>query len=99
MIRHLFLAALAMSLAFPLLAAAPEARPSAQTADGGRYFGPLKGGKSNGKGRMVWSNGAVYEGGFVDGLISGQGVMRFANGDVYDGQFRQGLMEGLGRLE
>lgn len=99
MIRHLFLVALAMSLASPVRAAAPEPRPNAQTADGGSYFGPLKGGKFSGKGRIVWNNGASYGGDFIDGLMSGQGVMRIANGDAYDGQFRQGLMEGLGRLQ
>lgn len=95
--RCMFPLVLALLLGWPAAAAQP--RPDAQTADGGSYFGPLKGGRMNGRGRMLWSSGASYEGGFAEGQMSGQGIMKFANGDSYDGEFRNGMMEGLGRLE
>ena len=79
--------------------ASPQARPDTITPDGGSYYGALKSGRMNGRGRIEWMSGARYEGMFVDGLISGQGTMRFANGDAYEGEFRDGMKHGLGRLQ
>ncbi len=96
---HRMVALLALCLAGPLPAAAPDAKPAALTPDGGAYFGALKAGRMQGKGRIEWRNGARYEGEFVDGLMRGQGRLQFANGDAYEGEFRDGLMDGLGRLQ
>ena len=94
------LAALACALC---LAAAPGAfaarTPDAVTSDGGRYYGPLAGGKLHGRGRIEWDNGAVYEGELANGLLSGKGRMRYGNGEVYEGEFRDGMMSGRGRFE
>jgi len=79
-----------------LLQAAPDAKPDAVTPDGGRYYGPLLGGKLHGNGRMEWAGGARYEGGFIEGQFSGKGVMHLVSGDVYEGEFREGAMSGEG---
>ena len=42
--------------------------------DGAVYTGELVGGKPNGKGRAVYSNGDTYEGEFVKGLRHGEGT-------------------------
>ena len=81
----------------PLCAAPPAAVPAAETADGGRYFGPLVDGKMHGQGRLEYASGAFYEGGFARGVFSGQGKLRQASGVEYTGEFRQGAFDGLGR--
>jgi len=73
--------------------------PDAETVDGGRYFGPLVGGKLHGRGRVEWESGVRYEGEFARGVASGQGVLTYADGRVYRGQFARGLFNGRGRLE
>jgi hypothetical protein len=94
------LACLAVLLAGagPLLAA-DTGKPDAMTADGGRYYGPLAGGRMHGRGRIEWANGARYEGELADGLFSGRGRLQYAGGDVYEGEFREGLFNGQGRLK
>jgi len=92
--------ALAAVASFLCLAAAFAAgTPDAVTPDGGRYYGPLAGGKLHGRGRIEWGNGAVYEGELANGLVSGKGRMRFGNGNTYEGEFRDGLMSGRGRFQ
>jgi hypothetical protein len=87
-------------LAWPLFAnAASDPLPDALTADGGRYFGPLVGGKLHGRGRLEWDNGARYEGGFENGLYSGAGRMDFGTGQIYEGKYRSGMMAGRGRMQ
>ncbi|MEP7157418.1 MAG: C13 family peptidase [Betaproteobacteria bacterium] len=73
-----------------------HAAPDAITADGGRYYGPILNGVSQGKGRMEWDNGALYEGGFKGGLFSGHGTYRSASGKTYEGDFVNGSMSGTG---
>ncbi|MDN2710932.1 hypothetical protein O0880_16040 [Janthinobacterium sp. SUN118] len=86
------------ALGMPPLCAAPGARaPAAETADGGRYFGPLVDGKMHGQGRLEYASGAFYAGGFARGVFSGQGQLRQASGVEYTGAFRQGAFDGLGR--
>ena len=85
------------ALGMPPLCAAPARVPAAQTADGGRYFGPLVDGKMQGKGRLEYASGAYYEGGFERGVFSGQGSLRQPSGVRYEGQFRLGAFEGQGR--
>ena len=93
----------ALALSFLWLATTAAAfaagKPDAVTPDGGRYYGPLVGGKLHGRGRIEWSNGAVYEGEFANGVMSGKGRMRFANGNTYEGEVRDGMMSGRGRFE
>jgi hypothetical protein len=95
--------ALAAVASFLCLAAAPAAfaagTPDAVTTDGGRYYGPLAGGKLHGRGRIEWESGAVYEGELANGLLSGKGRMRHGNGETYEGEFRDGMMWGRGRFE
>ena len=94
------LTALASALCLAASPAALAARtPDAVTSDGGRYYGPLAGGKLHGRGRIEWDNGAVYEGELANGLFSGKGRMRFGNGEIYEGEFRDGMMSGRGRYE
>lgn len=95
-LRCALLATLLLS-APPLFAAATTPAPSAQTADGGRYFGPLVDGRMQGKGRLEYASGAYYEGGFLRGVFSGQGSLRQPSGVRYEGQFRQGAFDGQGR--
>ena len=59
-VRPYTLAGLLLFSAFgmPPLCAAPARVPAAQTADGGRYFGPLVDGKMQGKGRLEYASGA-----------------------------------------
>ncbi|KAB8042083.1 C13 family peptidase [Janthinobacterium aquaticum] len=95
-LRCALLAALLLA-APPLFAAAASAAPNAQTADGGRYFGPLVDGRMHGKGRLEYASGAYYEGGFARGVFSGQGSLRQPSGVRYEGQFRQGAFDGQGR--
>lgn len=82
----------------PFASAAAVAAPDAITPDAGRYYGPLVGGKLQGKGRLEWENGSFYEGGFANGLMSGHGHYHFANGTEYDGDMREGLFWGKGEL-
>ena len=85
------------ALGMPPLCAAPAKAPAAETADGGRYFGPLVAGKMHGQGRLEYASGAFYEGGFARGVFSGQGKLRQASGVEYTGAFRQGAFDGVGR--
>ena len=85
------------ALGMPPLCAAPARVPAAQTADGGRYFGPLVDGRMQGRGRLEYASGAYYEGGFERGVFSGQGSLRQPSGVRYEGQFRLGAFEGQGR--
>ncbi len=73
--------------------------PSAITADGGRYYGPLVDGKQHGTGRIEWDNGARYEGEFVHGLFAGRGRKQSAEGTRYEGEFASGMAAGQGRVD
>ncbi|HEX2197302.1 MAG TPA: C13 family peptidase, partial [Burkholderiales bacterium] len=90
--------ALAFFAAQALAAASYADTPDAITPDGGRYYGPLVGGKLHGRGRIEWGNGARYEGDFADGLMTGRGRMQFADGAVYEGDIRGGLSWGKGEV-
>ena len=86
-----------LGLVFPTFAGQDE--PTAISADGGRYFGPLVNGLREGKGRLEWANGARYDGEFAKGLYSGAGRMRTPNGDIFEGQFKNGLADGKGEVK
>lgn len=92
------LKSLLAALLIGFAAAGAAAGPDAVTADGGRYYGPLVGGKLQGKGRIEWGNGTFYEGGFANGLLSGAGHYHFADGADYQGEMREGMFWGKGTL-
>jgi hypothetical protein len=80
-------------------AAAADGLPDLTTADGGHYYGSLRDGKPNGRGRLEWDNGALYEGNFQDGVYQGRGRFVGADGRRYEGEFANGLFDGRGRFE
>jgi len=85
-----------------LLATALQAAgglPDLTSADGGRYYGSLRDGKPNGRGRVEWDNGALYEGTFENGVYQGRGRFVGADGTRYEGEFANGVFEGRGRYE
>lgn len=74
-------------------------QPSAITADGGRYYGPLLDGRQHGRGRIEWDNGAIYEGEFQHGLFAGRGRRQWPEGTRFEGEFANGTPSGQGRVE
>jgi hypothetical protein len=78
---------------------AADGLPDLTTADGGRYYGSLRDGKPNGRGRVEWDNGALYEGNFQDGVYEGRGRFVGPDGRRYEGEFANGLFDGRGRFE
>ena len=54
------------------------------------YRGPVFGGKSHGRGTLVWDDGAVYEGHFEDGYRQGIGKLTYSGGIVFEGRFYRG---------
>jgi hypothetical protein len=65
-------------------------------ADGGKYVGEFKEGKSNGHGTRTWPDGAKYVGEFRDNKRSGQGAFLWPDGSKYVGEFRDGKPNGQG---
>jgi hypothetical protein len=65
---------------------------------GAVYEGAVAGGKPDGKGRWVRSNGSAYEGDFVQGLPSGHGRLVSERGVAYEGDFAAGMARGTGRI-
>jgi len=78
---------------------AADGLPDLTTADGGHYYGSLRDGKPNGRGRVEWDNGARYEGTFENGVYQGRGRFVGADGRRYEGEFANGLFDGRGRFE
>jgi len=58
------------------------------------YDGEWKDGKRNGKGEMVWKNGARYNGDWSNGKRDGYGEHIFPNGEKYVGNWKNGRREG-----
>ncbi|XP_016072318.1 PREDICTED: MORN repeat-containing protein 1 [Miniopterus natalensis] len=62
-----------------------------------RYEGEWKGGKTHGRGKLLFKDGSYYEGEFVDGEIVGKGCRHWAaTGNTYCGQFVLGEPQGQG---
>ena len=62
----------------------------------GQYKGEMSGGKPQGKGNVLYSNGNSYEGEFVKGKRQGYGIYTFADGEKYEGQWFQNQQHGRG---
>jgi hypothetical protein len=88
----------ALLVVFSAVAWAQET-PIAISPDGGRYYGAMRDGKFNGRGRLEWDNGTRYEGGFENGLYNGRGRLTAADGRSYSGEFEKGLFHGRGRFD
>ncbi|XP_036918046.1 MORN repeat-containing protein 1 isoform X1 [Sturnira hondurensis] len=65
-----------------------------------RYEGEWKGGKTHGRGKLLFKDGSYYEGEFVDGEISGEGHRHWAvTGNTYSGHFVLGEPQGHGIMK
>nr|KAF6268166.1 MORN repeat containing 1 [Myotis myotis] len=65
-----------------------------------RYEGEWKGGKTHGRGKLLFKDGSYYEGQFADGEIMGRGCRHWAaSGNTYSGQFVFGEPQGHGVME
>jgi hypothetical protein len=83
---------------YPLRSAVPEEGPFL-VSDGGTYFGQLKEGRQEGRGRWVGPDGELYEGYWAGGLFSGEGRFINKKGDIYQGEWVKGRKEGKGLLQ
>lgn len=83
---------------YPLRSAAPEEGPFL-VSDGGSYFGQLKDGRQEGRGRWVSADGELYEGYWQGGLFHGEGRYISKKGDIYQGDWAKGRREGKGILQ
>lgn len=65
-----------------------------------RYEGEWRGGKTHGRGKLLFKDGSYYEGEFVDGEIMGEGCRHWASsGNTYSGQFVFGEPQGRGVMK
>ncbi|KAF6345107.1 MORN repeat containing 1 [Rhinolophus ferrumequinum] len=65
-----------------------------------RYEGEWRGGKTHGRGKLLFKDGSYYEGEFVDGEIMGEGCRLWASsGNTYSGQFVLGEPQGHGIMK
>lgn len=86
-------------LLLALATGAAAQAPTLTTPDGGRYYGSVREGKPQGRGRVEWDGGALYEGTFENGVYQGRGRFVSADGKRYEGEFANGLFDGRGRFE
>ncbi|XP_019514003.1 PREDICTED: MORN repeat-containing protein 1 isoform X2 [Hipposideros armiger] len=73
-----------------------------------RYEGEWRGGKTHGRGKLMFKDGSYYEGEFVDGEIMGEGCRHWASsghgclvdqdGQVYRGSFHNNKRHGQGQM-
>ena len=61
-----------------------------------RYEGEFRAGLANGRGVLLFTNGARYEGEFKDGRFNGHGVYAGADRGRYIGDYRDGKAHGRG---
>lgn len=64
--------------------------------NGSTYYGELKGGKPDGKGKTTFITGDTYEGEYVKGMRQGYGVYTFTDGEKYEGNWYQDHQHGKG---
>lgn len=60
--------------------------------------GCVEGNCRNGRGKYIYSNGAIYEGDFQNNLPHGFGTVTYADGDRYVGQMARATFNGQGAL-
>ncbi len=97
--KALWIAALCLSTATPLVAQAQSAgRPDAVTPDGGRYYGAFVDGLRQGHGSVEWDSGVRYVGSFANGVFDGKGKLTSAT-EEYEGEFKAGRYAGQGELK
>ncbi len=65
-------------------------------ANGGKYIGQHRDGKSNGQGTFIFPTGSKYVGEWRDGLQQGQGIYTFNTGQKYAGSWKDGKFNGQG---
>ena len=65
-------------------------------AEGIKYIGEFKNGKSEGYGQDYYLNGDKYEGDFKNNLYEGYGIFNYLSLDKYEGEFKKGKAEGYG---
>lgn len=70
----------------------------AVSPDGGRYYGPVRGGIPHGTGRFEARTGEIYEGEFRNGELIGSGSYTRPDGARYRGEFRNWKPDGKGRF-
>ena len=66
--------------------------------NGNKYFGQIRNGLRNGKGKMYYLNGSQYDGEWKDDLFEGKGILYNSNGDKYEGDWKKDKKEGKGIL-
>lgn len=62
-----------------------------------RYAGRIVDGKREGKGMLVFVDGANYIGDFKNNHYHGKGLYTWANGGTYNGEWKDGHKNGVGR--
>ena len=80
------------------------AAPSASGPTSARYEGEWRGGKPDGRGRLLPAGAArgtepLYVGAWVAGERTGHGVGRLARGGVYEGEWQHGEPHGFGVVQ
>jgi hypothetical protein len=61
------------------------------------YYGAMRNGRPEGRGRYRDTAGVEYEGEWTDGNMQGQGSFKLPNGEQYEGEFVAGRPQGRGR--
>ena len=64
--------------------------------DGGKYVGPFKNNKKNGKGIWTRSDLGVFVGEYSNDVADGLGTWVFPSGDIYTGEFKNDVYHGKG---
>lgn len=62
------------------------------------YTGDMRAGRREGRGTLVFRNGARYEGQFANDERTGLGTHWFVDGSRYEGHFADGVLDGQGTL-
>jgi len=65
-------------------------------ANGSKYDGEWKDGKTHGQGTYLWASGGKYVGEFKNGKRHGQGTYTGTNGEIYVGEWKKSKRHGRG---
>jgi hypothetical protein len=69
-----------------------------KSEDGGVYYGELKNGVKEGRGKLVTPGGDLFEGEWRNNSLHGRARSTWANGDVYVGFFDNNYKSGVGEF-